>query len=152
MMISLKNDILAHILFSSKKQRSSSQPMPAYSLPGVTYKGELSHKQRFGWAKRVCYISEHKLVIYKREQDSKPALVLRLGGYDVLAVQGETVGVIRLSQPGCVTHMLRANTQDAAERWIQVCMCIKQLVLISPRMYQGFKIQVSGTVMLWYQV
>ena len=110
-------------LRAKKKKKKDSGGVSSASK--AVHSGYLYQKGMLSWTQRYCSLSsDHRLLCYRSERDSKPLLCLPLSGRDVvytLRTDSRFNHALRVSMPGTETHWFFTDTKDLADLWLMVC-------------------------------
>lgn len=117
-------------LLSSKARSSSTWEvnMPFKKLDNVQLSGDLQHRGKLTWNRRLVAISNGSLALYKPDKEGRPVFVLPLTGYQ--ATVGERDGKkgfeIRLTHKYGDTHLLTADFKEWASIWCDQINAVAQ--------------------------
>lgn len=107
------------------KSRSSKEwdiSLPFNCLEEVTLSGELQHKGKLSWTKKLAALTDGRMVCYKPDKtENKPALVINLTGYDASYVERDNRRGfdIRLMHPAMEMHHFLTEFKDWANMWCE---------------------------------
>ncbi|KAK3603514.1 hypothetical protein CHS0354_030373 [Potamilus streckersoni] len=96
--------------------------LPFHSLESISLSGEMYHKSKLAWTKRVVALSNGRLFAYKADRyDSRPVLVIVLNDYTATFLKKDNGKhyEIRLSHPELDSHFFHVDFKDWAEQWCQ---------------------------------
>ncbi|KAL3861433.1 hypothetical protein ACJMK2_007467 [Sinanodonta woodiana] len=103
--------------------------LPFHSLESISLSGEMYHKSKLAWTKRVVALSNGRLYAYKADKyDSRPVLVIVLNDYTATFLKKDNGKhyEIRLSHPELDSHFFHVDFKDWAEQWCQHINAISQ--------------------------
>lgn len=107
------------------KSRSSKEwdlNVPFKCLEEVTLSGELLYKGKLSWTRKICALSEGRLVCYKPDKcEQKPSLVIQLTGYKCSFSERENRKLfdIKLTHPSLELHLFAVDIKEWASLWCE---------------------------------
>ncbi|GFN77015.1 actin filament-associated protein 1 [Plakobranchus ocellatus] len=110
---------------TATKSRSSTQweiSVPFKQLESIDISGELCHRGKLSWNRRIVAITAGCLAMYKPDKEgARPSLVLQLTGYTaaVSEREGRKGYEIRLSHPSDDSHTFAVDYRDWANLWAE---------------------------------
>uniref|UniRef100_A0A2C9LRI7 PH domain-containing protein n=1 Tax=Biomphalaria glabrata TaxID=6526 RepID=A0A2C9LRI7_BIOGL len=104
------------------KSRSSSQweiSVPFRKLENILLSGELYHKGKLSWNRRLVAISNGCLAMYKPDKDARPSMVISLSGYEALVQErdGRRGFEIKMAHPTQDSYTFSVDFRDWAYLW-----------------------------------
>lgn len=117
------------------KSRSSSQweiSAPFRKLENIDISGELYHRGKLSWNRRVVAISNGCLAMYKPDKDARPSLVIQLTGFEacMLEREGRRGFEVKISHPTEDSHTFAVDFRDWANLWVEVGCCFTYRKLV----------------------
>ncbi|CAL1529783.1 unnamed protein product [Lymnaea stagnalis] len=106
------------------KSRSSSQweiSVPFRKLENVQISGELYHRGKLSWNRRLVAISNSCLAMYKPDKDARPSLVIPLSGFDAIVIEreGRRGFEIKMSHANQDSHTFSVDFREWANLWVE---------------------------------
>ena len=99
--------------------------MPFKKLEHVVLSGEMQHKGKLSWNRRLVAISSGCLALYKPDKETRPVFVIPLAGFT--ASLGEPVGrkgfEMKLNHENGESYTFAVDFKEWANLWCEVGLC-----------------------------
>lgn len=92
-------------------------------LEDIVLSGELHHKSKLTWTRKIVALTMGRLVCYKSDKtDSRPSFVILLSGYKATSHkrEGRRSFEIHLDHDNFESHVFLVDFKEWAETWCEV--------------------------------